>query len=224
MRVFVSPQASSICVSLVQKVRRVVVLSRIFKTDHISQSPDDWYGSRLSCNNMLSIVFLPERCTPWSARLAIFVALHLLSFEVVEHSSWISLVSWPPASITRYPSNTRRWANVVLMLGQRRRRWPNIKTTLAQRHVFAGISSTVGVVRTVSQVGTKSAHDVLWQWYFNPQDIPLDPCNSNSEQPHRLGIARKHWKQTEKGWVKCSVTCNVTIQLPVIAKYSIMAH
>ena len=32
---------------------------------------------------------------------------------------------------------TRRWINVFLMLGQRRRRWPNIKTTLIQHLVFA---------------------------------------------------------------------------------------
>ena len=31
---------------------------------------------------------------------------------------------------------TRRWANVVSMLGQRWRRWANIKTTLVQRLVF----------------------------------------------------------------------------------------
>ena len=44
-------------------------------------------------------------------------------------------------SITvRNPANTRRRANVVLMLGQRRRRWPNISTTLGQRLVFAGKS------------------------------------------------------------------------------------
>ena len=38
------------------------------------------------------------------------------------------------------PANTRRSANVGLMLGQRRRRWPNIKPTLAERLVFAGMS------------------------------------------------------------------------------------
>ena len=30
-------------------------------------------------------------------------------------------------------SNARRWTNVGLMLGKRRRRWPSIKPTLAQR-------------------------------------------------------------------------------------------
>ena len=37
-----------------------------------------------------------------------------------------------------YPANTRRWTNVGLMLGQRRRRWANINPTLVQRLVFAG--------------------------------------------------------------------------------------
>ena len=34
---------------------------------------------------------------------------------------------------TWYPANTRRWANVGLMLAQRLRRWANIKPTLFQR-------------------------------------------------------------------------------------------
>ena len=40
-------------------------------------------------------------------------------------------------------ANTRRWRNVVLMLGQRRRRCANINTTLRQRFVFAGASGVV---------------------------------------------------------------------------------
>ena len=35
-------------------------------------------------------------------------------------------------------SHTRRWPNVALMLGRRRRRRPSIKATLGQRLVFAG--------------------------------------------------------------------------------------
>ena len=38
-----------------------------------------------------------------------------------------------------HPTNTARWANVGLMLGQRRRRWRNIKPTLAQRAVLPGM-------------------------------------------------------------------------------------
>ena len=38
-------------------------------------------------------------------------------------------------------ASTKREANVVLLLGRRRRRWPNIKTLLAQCLVFAGIGS-----------------------------------------------------------------------------------
>ena len=36
------------------------------------------------------------------------------------------------------PANTRRSANVVLMLANRLRCWANIKTTLAERLLFAG--------------------------------------------------------------------------------------
>ena len=39
-----------------------------------------------------------------------------------------------------YTTNTRRWPNVRLMLGQRRRRWANVTPTLGQRLVFAGYS------------------------------------------------------------------------------------
>ena len=41
-------------------------------------------------------------------------------------------------------SNTKLWANVVLMLVQSRRRWTKIKTTLAQRLVFAAQCSFKG--------------------------------------------------------------------------------
>ena len=41
--------------------------------------------------------------------------------------------------VDHIPANTRRPANVGLLLGQRRRRLPNIKATLVGRLVFAGI-------------------------------------------------------------------------------------
>ena len=37
-----------------------------------------------------------------------------------------------------FPANMRRWPNVGLLLGQRRRRWANSKSTLGQRLMFAG--------------------------------------------------------------------------------------
>ena len=37
------------------------------------------------------------------------------------------------------PANTRRWPNVGLTLGQRRRRWANVSPTFDQRLVFAGL-------------------------------------------------------------------------------------
>ena len=36
------------------------------------------------------------------------------------------------------PSYMRRWANVGLLLGQRRRRWSNSKPMLGQRPIFSG--------------------------------------------------------------------------------------
>ena len=35
------------------------------------------------------------------------------------------------------PAHKRRWANVGLLLGQRRRRWANSKPMLGQRLMFA---------------------------------------------------------------------------------------
>ena len=40
-----------------------------------------------------------------------------------------------------HTANTRRWPNVGLMLGQRRRRWASISPTVGQRIVFAGLSN-----------------------------------------------------------------------------------
>ena len=37
------------------------------------------------------------------------------------------------------PANMRRWPNVGLLLGQRRRRGTNSKPTLSQRLMFAGV-------------------------------------------------------------------------------------
>ena len=44
-----------------------------------------------------------------------------------------------------FPANTKRSANVGLMLAHRLRRWPNIKPPLGQRLVFPGIVSTCDV-------------------------------------------------------------------------------
>ena len=52
-----------------------------------------------------------------------------------------------------YPSDTRRWAGVVLMLGQRRRRWTNIRAALVRRLVSAGwLVSTVDPISRVSYI------------------------------------------------------------------------
>ena len=40
-------------------------------------------------------------------------------------------------SHTSYPADTRHWAIVGSMLGQRRRRWTNIKQAMVERLVFA---------------------------------------------------------------------------------------
>ena len=48
-----------------------------------------------------------------------------------------------PASVTLYwPSTTRRWPNVGVLLGHRRRRWANNYLTLGRRIVFAGCMYT----------------------------------------------------------------------------------
>ena len=56
--------------------------------------------------------------------------------------------------------SARRWANVGLMLGQRRRRWPNIKPTLGQRlyHVFTWMIEEVLLFPTFSSLGGKRVH------------------------------------------------------------------
>ena len=44
-----------------------------------------------------------------------------------------------------FPTTTRHWPDVVLMLARRLRRRPNIKTTLGQRLVFAGWLYSSGI-------------------------------------------------------------------------------
>ena len=48
---------------------------------------------------------------------------------------FVSLMVVPRSHI---PANIKRWTNVGLQLGQRRRRWANSKPTLDQRHMFEG--------------------------------------------------------------------------------------
>ena len=53
----------------------------------------------------------------------------------------------------RYPANTKRWSNVGLMLGQRRRRLANFNPTLGQRIMFAGYEATL-MMRTICSIQT----------------------------------------------------------------------
>ena len=50
---------------------------------------------------------------------------------------------WSTTLLKAYPTNTKRWPNVFLMLGRHRRRRVNIKTALVQCFVFA-VCSTRG--------------------------------------------------------------------------------
>ena len=49
---------------------------------------------------------------------------------------WLQRQCW---NVVIIPSNPRRWAIVVLMLGKRRRRWPSIQPTMDRRIVLAGL-------------------------------------------------------------------------------------
>ena len=51
---------------------------------------------------------------------------------------WSCIVWGIGSTWSKHPANTRRWANVVLMLAQCCRQWANIKTTLAQRLMCPG--------------------------------------------------------------------------------------
>ena len=56
------------------------------------------------------------------------------------------------------PANTRRWHNIVLMLGRRRRRRANIKTTLGQPFVFTRI--------WLNPLPARDAWCVFWQIFI----------------------------------------------------------
>ena len=72
--------------------------------------------------------------------------LRVWSRRFISHKKDPQATDTPDANdsaIFHIPANTRRWPNVGLMLGQRRRRWANISPTLGQCIVFAGIAHIV---------------------------------------------------------------------------------
>ena len=78
-----------------------------------------------------SAVGQEANCSRYSARRSLAVASSITRRSSCHCSShWLMKCG-------HYPSNRIHWANVGLMLGQRRRRWPNIKPALAQCIVFA---------------------------------------------------------------------------------------
>ena len=88
-----------------------------------------------------------------SKELLLFVPLHYIINVTGWIGIWGNLDGDPAAS-------TRRWTNVVLMLGQSRRRWPSIKTTLVQRLLLAGM---LFVCRTAGSQGHRNPAG-SWRW------------------------------------------------------------
>ena len=65
--------------------------------------------------------------------------------STVSSSMRVNKLSWRylqirPTSNVVIPANMRRWPNVDLLLGHRRRRWANSKPALGQRLVFVGMA------------------------------------------------------------------------------------
>ena len=52
-------------------------------------------------------------------------------------------------TVRQYPANMRRWHNVGLLLGQRRRRWANSTPTISQRPMFAGYAMHSTIITRV---------------------------------------------------------------------------
>ena len=69
------------------------------------------------------------------------------------------------------PANTRRWTDVVFMLGQRRRRWSNMKTTSGQcSHYKKWSAREIGFLNVTSKQ-TRKIKTTLAQHYPNTVDI-----------------------------------------------------
>ena len=64
------------------------------------------------------------------------------------------------------PANTRRWPNVGLMLGQRRRRWANVCPTFVQRLVFAGKWLTINMYYVSLVIGWSSIILAMLKKYY----------------------------------------------------------
>ena len=82
-----------------------------------------------------------------------------------------------------YPAGMRRWANVGLLLGQRRRQWANNKPTLAQHLMFAGYEH---VEYNVADGGPTLFHN--WAMYRLMRVVA-----SRGIKSHLYGSQSKHW-------------------------------
>ena len=65
--------------------------------------------------------------------------------------------------------STKRWPNIVSMLGQRLRRWPNIETMLS--YIFVWI--LVFMLCQVLSDGTSGRHDIQWHWRWQALSLTL---------------------------------------------------
>ena len=73
------------------------------------------------------------------------------------------------------PGNTKRWPNVGLMMGQRRRRWTNIKPILGQCLVSAGIyvHCTIGHGVSALNCTARLKSPAVWACLgVDPPDMP----------------------------------------------------
>ena len=98
---------------------------------------------------ILRVIFMGrKRLKGWGIHDIVYHVYSLCSSELVDNNWWSSATHRRRSGVQRavtemsHAVNIRRWTNVVLMLGQRRRRWPNNKTTLGQRLVFPRVMST----------------------------------------------------------------------------------
>ena len=98
-----------------------------------------------SLNNIseLRCIVLTPCCPPWSVISITRRGNNITLWSSILYRLYKGQYVWLEVQHSTnmcysYPSNTRRWPNVELMLAHRLRRWPNISPTLGQRLMFAG--------------------------------------------------------------------------------------
>ena len=118
-----------------------------------------------------------------------------ISLILPQHDIWQYVIDF-------FPSNMRRWTNIGLMVGRRRRRWPTIKLIFVQRLAFPWLSSlllyspTLFVTQNVGRV--LAQHQRCWSGNVPALSQPVLLALSDDQADTGLDInGQTFWTSTQ---------------------------